>query len=67
MSTVDGEGLAEWWADKVGRRVVLRYMHGREEVGVVTSVNAKYVFVRFGSKVGSESCDPRQLRLEMPL
>lgn len=53
------------WADKIGRKVIFRYPHGEEEAGVVTSVGDRYVFVRFGSKVGSESCDPSMLRLEV--
>lgn len=53
------------WADKIGRRVIFRYHHGEEVAGVVTSVNDRYVFVRFGSATSSESCDPDMLRLEV--
>jgi len=63
MNTVDGEYMTEWWADKIGRSVIFRYQHGEEQAGVVTSVNDRYVFVRFGSAIGSQSCDPRMLRL----
>lgn len=62
MSTVGPENLTEWWRDKVGRQVIFRYHHGEEQAGVVTSVNDRFVFVRFGN-AGSESCDPLQLRL----
>ena len=62
MSTVGEDGLTVWWTDKVGREVIFRYHHGEEQAGVVTSVNDRFVFVRFGS-TGSESCDPLQLRL----
>lgn len=60
--TVDRENLTAWWQDKVGREVIFRYHHGEEVAGVVTSVNDRFVFVRFGS-MGSESCDPTMLRL----
>ncbi len=63
MSTVEPDNLTSWWADKIGRKVIFRYLHGEEQEGVVTSVNIKYVFVRFGTAVGSESCDPSLLRL----
>ncbi len=56
-------GATAEWAERVGRKVIFRYLHGEEQEGVVTSVNASYVFVRFGSSTGSEACDPALLRL----
>jgi hypothetical protein len=50
----------------VGRRVVFTYFHGEQDAGVVTSVNDKNVFVRFGAKAFSEACDPDRLALEVP-
>lgn len=67
MTTTDDEDLVEWWADKIDRAVIFRYLHGEEVHGVVTSVNDRYVFVRFGDRKHAESCDPRRLRLAVPL
>lgn len=54
---------ASEWAAHVGCRVIFRYHHGEEVAGVVTSANDRFVFVRFGAAVASESCEPAQLRL----
>ena len=47
---------------RAGDRVVFTYYHGETAEGVVTSVNERYVFVRFGNG-GSESCEPSMLTL----
>lgn len=40
--------------------------HPDVEHGVVTSANDKFVFVRFGARIGSQACDPDTLRLQFP-
>ena len=60
-------GAAEW-ADRIGAAVAFRYADGLVETGVVTSVNARFVFVRFHRpdgelKTTSEACEPSQLTL----
>lgn len=42
----------------IGNKVVYRTGYGRVEEGVVTSVNDRFVFVRYGSDVHSKSTDP---------
>lgn len=46
----------------VGRKVVYQggHLDDRDE-GVVTSVNHKYVFARFGGGTTSAACDPASL------
>jgi len=55
----------------VGRAVtyIPHHAHGNAghpdcEHGVVTSTNDKFVFVRFGSHIHSQACDPETLRLQ---
>lgn len=36
------------------------------EVGVITSVNDTFVFVRYGADVGSKAAMPDDLQLEFP-
>lgn len=49
--------------ERIGQLVVYRAPHlsATPEQGVVTSVNDTYVFVRYGTKVGSQATDPRDL------
>jgi hypothetical protein len=53
------------WAGRVGRKVIFTYLHGETAEGVVTSVNDKYVFVRFGSLAHGEACEPERLALSV--
>lgn len=41
--------------EHVGDKVVYQPGHGRCEEGVITSVTERYVFVRYGSDVGSKA------------
>jgi hypothetical protein len=58
-----------------GDRVAYVEFDGSKQRGTVSSVNSKYVFVRFDEQVArlgwdgatSQSCDPRDLIREMPL
>ena len=43
--------------ERIGQKVVYRTAYGRSEEGVITSVNSAYVFVRYGSDVGSKGTD----------
>ena len=49
----------------IGRKVVFTYHHGERDYGVITSTNHKNVFVRFGAKANSESCDPERLEFDL--
>lgn len=42
----------------IGRGVVYRPAHGPAEDGVITRVNDRYVFVRYGADRGSKATDP---------
>ena len=48
----------------IGRKVVYRRNHCPPEVGVITSWNHRYVFVRFRGPAG-EACDERDLEFEL--
>jgi len=58
-----------------GERVAFVDYDGTKERGTVSSVNSKFVFVRFDEQVAklgwagttSQSCDPRDLIKEQPL
>ena len=65
-ASCDAEHPSWAYRDKIGRKVIFRYFHGEEEEGIVTSVNDKNVFVRFGNKAFSEACSPEMLRLAVP-
>ena len=45
----------------IGLLVVYRRKGQKPDQGVVTSVNDHYVFVRYGSQVGSQATDPADL------
>jgi hypothetical protein len=47
-------------AQNIGRKVVYRLGYRTEE-GVITSVNSRYVFVRYGSDVHSKATLPQFL------
>ena len=53
----------------IGRKVVYKPFLGCDmddwEYGVITSVNSKYVFVRYGSAVSAKATDPNDLELEV--
>lgn len=53
--------------DHVGRQVIYRpcgaLAGDRLESGVISSVNAAYVFVRYGSDLGSKATHAEQLEL----
>lgn len=56
-------------SNKVGSKVLFYYRHtprsqSPDDVGVITSVNDLYVFVRFGDGVGSQACVADDLVLE---
>ena len=48
----------------IGARVVYRRPHCEVEVGVITSVNDTYIFVRYGSSPTSQATSPEDLNLE---
>jgi len=45
----------------IGLLVVYRRKGQKPDEGVITSVNARYVFVRYGSQVGSAATNPADL------
>ena len=45
----------------IGLLVVYRRKGQRPDQGVITSVNDRYVFVRYGSQVGSAATNPADL------
>lgn len=49
--------------NKIGSKVIYRTAYGRTEEGVITSVNASYVFVRYGSDVTSKATAADALEL----
>lgn len=52
-------------AAHVGRHVIYHREFCRREVGVLTSWNDKYVFVRFKGPTG-EACEPEDVSFEFP-
>lgn len=52
----------------IGRKVIYTpfdgCLFGDLEYGVITSVNSKNVFVRYGTDVNSKSTDPNDLKFE---
>jgi hypothetical protein len=48
----------------IGRRVIYRRDYCETEVGVITSVGPRSVFVRYGSDAGSKGTEPADLTLE---
>lgn len=50
--------------DAVGRKVVYERPFCSKEVGVITSVNDTYVFVRYGTNQTSHATSPEDLTLE---
>ena len=48
-------------AARIGDKVVYHQPHQEPEEGVITSVNARYVFVRYGSQVTSAATCPEDL------
>jgi hypothetical protein len=50
-------------AAHVGEKVVYRTAYGRAEEGVITSVNDRWVFVRYGASAGSMPTAPEMLTL----
>jgi hypothetical protein len=53
-------------AERIGQKVVYRAPHVRSdepgEEGVITAVSSAYVFVRFGTDVGSKATGPEMLQ-----
>ena len=45
----------------IGQLVVYRRLGQPPDQGVITSVNDRYVFVRYGSQVGSAATNPKDL------
>lgn len=57
--------------ENIGRNVTYERYYGDlmvsgPEFGVITSVNDRYVFVRYGAQVGSKATDPADLTLDHP-
>lgn len=50
-------------ANAVGRGVVYHPQSGRAEDGVITGVNAKWVFVRYGTQKWAKATAPEDLEL----
>jgi hypothetical protein len=48
----------------IGRRVTYQREHCATEVGVITSVGPRSVFVRYGADAGSKGTDAADLTLE---
>ncbi|HHT97700.1 MAG TPA: hypothetical protein GXZ90_07385 [Clostridiales bacterium] len=46
----------------VGRKVIYDSRFSEIEEGVITSVNDRFVFVRYGSDVNSKSTNPQDLK-----
>lgn len=57
-------------AERIGQKVVYRAPHGPftepGDEGVITSVNARYVFVRYGSDTGSKATEAAHLKAVAP-
>jgi hypothetical protein len=49
----------------VGRTVIYDDGHGTRETGVITSVSAAIVFVRYGDRPNSQATPPRDLQFEI--
>lgn len=50
-------------AENIGRKVTYPYPGGvGSEDGVITSVNARWVFVRYGADANSKGTDPAHLK-----
>lgn len=52
--------------ERIGNAVVYRPTVGPVEQGVITSVNSHYVFVRYGSNIGSAATRPEDLETLVP-
>lgn len=50
----------------VGRRAIYTAHHGDRQVGVISSWNERYVFVRYGMGSTAAATDPDQLEFELP-
>ncbi len=50
--------------EAIGRTAVYERPHCAKEVGVITSVNDTYVFVRYGTSQTSHATSPEDLMLE---
>lgn len=52
----------------IGRRVVYVPFAGcdpgQHEIGIITSTNNRFVFVRYGSDINSKATSPEDLQLE---
>lgn len=51
--------------DLIGRSVIYTAPHGARDEGVITSVNDRFVFVRYGNH-GSQATPPERLELAVP-
>jgi hypothetical protein len=51
-------------AENIGSKVIYRAEGVGSDVGVITSVNFRWVFVRYGRDAGSKATDPSALVLE---
>ncbi len=49
--------------ENIGRKVIYK-SYGKMETGVITSVNDKFVFVRYGTDINSKATNPKDLDLE---
>ena len=49
----------------IGRQVIRReYVGGPVEIGIITSFNSEYVFVRYGSDAYSKATAPHELEFQ---
>lgn len=53
-------------AGGIGRSVIYDNGYGDRETGVITSVNARNVFVRYGARPNSQATNPEDLAFETP-
>ena len=49
--------------ENIGNQVVYTNFIGSYEYGIITSVNDKFIFVRYGEDVGSQATRPEDLKL----
>jgi len=50
--------------NNIGNKVIYERAHCKAEYGVITSVNSRTVFVRYGTNVNSQGTDPEDLTLD---
>lgn len=49
--------------NSIGRKVVFEQFGCKKEEGVITSVNDRFIFVRFGNSCQGQACSPSSISL----